>query len=143
MSGQVIAGILFFKHGKRNNLRIAQVPVLVGIKNTFRQMLGISCSGVNIFALFGYNNGGSGVLAGGQLAFGRNNLVHEHGMGHKAIIVRCLLICQNMLQFFEVRGAQEKRNICKCFPGKEFQAGWIDFQNFPAINFNSRYIVGG
>ena len=91
-----------------NGLGIAQVFFGVGFKNSFGEEFLIFAAGPDLLAFFADDGGGARVLAEGQLKFGGDFGIAQHGNGDAAVVVGGFRIAQNFGDLLVVLGPQQE-----------------------------------
>ena len=138
---QVSPAVLLLGHRERHHLRIAQVPVAVSLVNAFRQHLGVIGTGVHVLALLADHDRRTGILAGGQFALGRYDLVDQHRVSDKLIVVSGFGILEDVRQFLQVCSTQVERYVGKSLFGKQFQTFGVDLKHFASVAFDHLHVI--
>ena len=140
---QVGAGILLVGHGEGDDLRVAQVALLVGLVHAARDALCIIDTRIDILALFADADGRTGILAGREFAFGRNDLVQQHRVGDEFVVVGSLGIVEDLAEFLQMGGAQVEGDIVVGLLGQQFESFRVDFQDAASVALDDLDIVFG
>ena len=141
LGGKVRTRVFLFGHRLRNDLRITQVTALIGLVNAFGDTLGIVGPRVNVLALMADADSRAGILAGRQFAFGRNDLVQQHRVGHELVVVGGFGVLEDVAQLFEVRGAQVKRHVGISLFRKQFEALGVDLEDFASVALDDLHVL--
>jgi len=141
LRGEVRAGVFFFGHGERHDLRIAQVAVFVGLVHALGNAFRIVGARIDILALMADTDGSAGILACGKFALGRNDLVEQHGVSHELVVVGGLGIIEDVAQFLQVGGAQVERHVAVRGFGQEFEACRVDLEDLAAVALDDFHII--
>ena len=83
---QVRARVLLLEHGKRRELRIAQIPLEIGVAHALRDRALVLAFGEDETALLAHHDRGAGVLAHGKHAARRDIGVLEKIIGDEFIV---------------------------------------------------------
>ena len=126
---QVALGVHLVIHVERRILGIAQVVLGVGVIDAAREVFLVAESGPHLLSFFAVDDGCAGVLAEGQLAFGRNFGVAQEGEGDILVVGRGFGVAQNLGYLQVVRAAQEETDVVEGCLRDEPQGLWFYFQN--------------
>jgi hypothetical protein len=135
LGGEVGLGVLLLEHGKRSELRIAQVPALIGVHHAARQCLVIAALGPDLAALLGHDDRGSRILAHRQYAAGCNVGVLEQVEGDETIVLGRFRIVQNRCELLEMTWPEQMVDVAEGRFGKKAQTVHIDRQDLLAAEF--------
>ena len=83
----------------------------------------------------------AGILAGRQFAFGRNDLVQQHRVGHELVVVGGFGVLEDVAQLFEVRGAQVERHVGISLFRKQFEALGVDLEDFASVALDDLHVL--
>ncbi len=140
---QVGAGVDLFVHIERRVLRIAQVILGVGLVDALRQRGFIAAAGPDALAFFAHDDGGAGVLAGRQNAFGGNLRVAQELQRDIFVVFAGFRVAQNIRHLLLMRRAQHKRGVVEGVAGQQGQRLRLDFQDFLAFKFGNGDVIAG
>ncbi len=143
LRGQIGAGVLLLGHGKRHDLRITQIALLVSLVNAAGDALGIVGPGKNVLALMADADGRAGILTGGQLALGRDALVEQHGISHELVVVGSLGVVEDVAQLLQVGRTQVERHVAVSRLGQQLQTGRIDLEDLTAVALDDLDVIFG
>ena len=138
---EVRTGILLLGHRERHDLRIAQVAVFVGLVHAFGNVFRIVGARIDVLALVADADGRAGVLARGEFALGRNDLVEQHGVSHELVVVGGLGIVEDVAQLLQVGGTQVERHVAVSGFGQEFEASGVDLEDLAAVAFDDFHVI--
>ena len=86
-------------------------------------------------------DGRAGVLARGEFALGRNDLVEQHGVSHELVVVGGLGIVEDVAQLLQVGGTQVERHVAVSGFGQEFEASGVDLEDLAAVAFDDFHVI--
>ena len=86
-------------------------------------------------------DGRAGVLARGEFAPGRNDLVEQHGVSHELVVVGGLGIIEDVAQLLQVGGTQVERHVAVSGFGQEFEASGVDLEDLAAVAFDDFHVI--
>ena len=140
---EVRTGILLLGHRERHDLRIAQVAVFVSLVHAFGNAFRIVGARIDVLALVADADGCAGVLARGEFALGRNDLVEQHGVSHELVVVGGLGIVEDVAQLLQVGGTQVERHVGIGGLRQLLQPLGVDFQNLAAVALHDFHVILG
>ena len=113
LSGQVAARVHLVIHVERGILRVAEVFLGVGFVNTEGNGLFVFKARPHLLSLFAVDDGRAGVLADGELTFGRHLRVAQEGERHILVVVGGFGIGENFGHLLVVLAAEEEGYIAE------------------------------
>ena len=138
---KVRAGILLVDHREGNHLRIAQVPLLVGLVDAPGDAGGIVGPGPDILALVADADRRTRILTGREFALGGHALVQQHRVGHELVVVRRFGIIEDVAEFLQVRRTQVERNVAVSGLRQQFQTLRVDLQDLAPVALDDLHVI--
>ena len=86
LGGEVVAGIFFLEHGEGGDLGVAKVAFGEGAVDATGEGFFFVEVGPDLRAFGAGDEGGAGVLAGGEFADGGDDGVFEEGVGDEVVV---------------------------------------------------------
>ena len=140
---QVALGVLLLVHGKRRQLAVAQVALVVGVQHALAERRLVGALGPDPPPLLAHDDGGARVLAHGQDAAGGNVRVLQQVQGDETVVVRGLLVVENLPQLFKVPRAQQVVDVREGVLAQKPQGFGLDLENRLALEGRGRDAVPG
>mmetsp|Transcript_3863 Transcript_3863/g.10990 ORF Transcript_3863/g.10990 Transcript_3863/m.10990 type:complete len:633 (-) Transcript_3863:269-2167(-) len=106
LAGQVALGVLLGEHGHRGDLRVAEVPLGVGVVDPVGEVPLVLLVGPDELPLLAHADGGTCVLAAGQHPLGCDRRVLQEVVRRELVVVRRLGVIQDLRQLGEVPGPE-------------------------------------
>ena len=128
LRGEVAAGVHLVVHVEGSVLRVAEVVLGVGVIDAFGDLLFVVATGVDKLSLLAVYDGCAGVLAHGELPFGRYFGVAQHGESYILVVGRGLGIGED-LGHHEIVLAAEHESVVVCGLTREHREGFrVDYK---------------
>ncbi len=116
---QIGRGVFLLEHLQRGDLRVAEVFFLIGVEDAGGEGGGIVAVGQHVLAFFAHDDGGAGVLAGGQMPGRGDHGILQMGVDDEAIVVGGFGVFKLFAQLGKMSGAKKKGDVAKRFPRRE------------------------
>ena len=140
---EVGAGVLLGVHVQGDGLRIAQVVLGVGVVDALGDELLVAHAGPDLLSLLGDHGGGAGILADGELAFGRDLGVAQHRHRDALVVGARLGILQDLGHHLVVLGAQEEADFVHGGVRELLDGLGSHLEDLPSLELRHRNALGG
>ena len=141
LGGEIVFRVGLLKHTERSDLRVAEVLLLVGVEDSAGERFLVVGLRPNLLAFFAHDDGGAGVLAGGEDSVGSDFGVLEEHEGHHAVVVGRLGVVENGGDLLEMAAAQLEGDGLDGLVGEEGEGLGGDFEDGPAIDLEGRDMI--
>lgn len=143
LGGEVVAGVFFLKHGEGGDLGVAEVAFGEGAVDAAGEGFFFVEVGPDLGAFGAGDEGGAGVLAGGEFADGGDDGVFEKGVGDEAVVFAGFGVVKYGGDLLEVAGAEVEGDIAEGFVGELFEGLGFDDEDFFAVeSLGANAVVG-
>ena len=129
LSRKVALRVHFVVHRERGVLRITQVFFRIGLVDALGNRFFIAETGPDALTLFAVNDGGTGVLAVGELSLGGHFSVTKERERNELVVLACFRILQNLRKLQVVRAAQMEGHIAESGVDHLGETFGLDFQD--------------
>ena len=143
LGGEVAAGVDLVVHGQGSVLRVAEIVGGIGVVDAVRNHFGIVAAGEHILAFFGVADGCARVLAEGELAFGGDIGVAEHGESDKLVVFGSFGVGEDFGDHGIVFATEHEGIVVGALACEDAESFRLDHEKFvtaPVLDFD---IVGG
>ena len=135
LSREVASRVLFFVHGERRDLAVAEVLGSISVVDTFRNSFGIVKARPDLLTLVGNADSRTGVLAERKDALGCHTGILEHGEGHKLVVIGSFRILKDLCNLGRVGRTQAEFDFFECSLGNLRQSFLRNLENLLAFEF--------
>jgi len=125
-------GIPLLPHGQRRELRVPQIQLRVRVMDAVGQVLLVPPVGQHLAAALAHHDRGTGVLAHGQHAAGRDAGVLEQVTRDELVVAAGLGVIQDGAQLAQVTGPQQVGDVPHRLPREHREHARPHLKEFPA-----------